>query len=349
MTAADGGRPRHEPVAGAPGPDADAAGAAASTDARPEAGPIAILPEAHEARGAHEAFRDAVVAGGGRVAPLSAATRGLIWTSSSGEGGLESVLAEHPSISWVQLPWAGVDAFAGLLRRHRGDGRVWTSAKGAYAQPVAEHALALALAVLREFPRRVRADSWEVDERGRSLYGSEVVIVGAGGIAVELLRLLEPFRVRATVVRRADAAVPGAARTVTTDRLADVLGTAEIAFVVAALTDETRGLIGADELAAMPQGAVLVNVARGGLVDTDALLDALESGRLGGAGLDVTDPEPLPPGHPLWNAPNCLVTPHVADTEAMTAPLFASRIIANVAAFVGRSAFEGRVDLDAGY
>ncbi|WP_400998283.1 D-isomer specific 2-hydroxyacid dehydrogenase family protein [Agromyces sp. GXQ0307] len=309
----------------------------------PEAGPIAIVPEADAA------FVDAATAAGGRIEPLSEETRGLIWTSSSEADRLERILAEHPAISWVQLPWAGVDAFADLLARHRDDGRVWTSAKGAYAQPVAEHALALALGVLREFPRRVRATRWEVDERGRSLYGADVVIVGAGGIAVELLRLLAPFRVRTTVVRRADAAVPGANRTVTTDRLADVLGTAEVVFVVAALTQQTRGVIGAAEFAALPGGAVLVNVARGGLVDTDALVAALDEGRLGGAGLDVTDPEPLPTGHPLWNAPNCLLTPHVADTEAMTVPLFARRIAVNVGAFVGGTAFEGRIDLGAGY
>ncbi|MRX42477.1 hydroxyacid dehydrogenase [Agromyces sp. Q22] len=294
-------------------------------------------------------FVDAASAAGGRVEPLSSATRGLVWTSSDGGDRLDSVLSEHPAISWVQLPWAGVDAFADLLHRHRGDGRVWTSAKGAFAQPVAEHALALALAVLRELPRRARATAWEADERGRTLYGAEVVIVGAGGIAVELLQLLAPFRVRATVVRRADAPVPGAARTVTTDRLAEALGAAEVVFVVAALTPATRGLIGAGELAALPPGAVLVNVARGGLVDTDALVAALGSGRLGGAGLDVTDPEPLPAEHPLWTAPNCLVTPHVADTEAMTVPLFARRIGANVAAFVDGTTFDGRIDLDAGY
>ena len=117
------------------------------------------------------------------VAPLDEATRGIVWTASSGAGELEAVLDAHPRVGWVQLPWAGVDAFAGVLRRFAGDGRVWTSAKGAYAQPVAEHALMLALAVLREVPRRVRAGRWEVDERGRSLYGAEVVIVGAGGIA----------------------------------------------------------------------------------------------------------------------------------------------------------------------
>jgi phosphoglycerate dehydrogenase-like enzyme len=92
-----------------------------------------------------------------------------------------------------------------------------------------------------------------------------------------------------------------------------------------------------------------VNVARGALVDTDALVTALGSGRLGGAGLDVTDPEPLPDGHPLWTARNCIVTPHVADTEEMVVPLFAERVARNVEAFHSGGAFEGRIDLSAGY
>lgn len=333
------GVPRHRAVAGA----ASRAMADGATSAAPEVGPIAIVPDTEPA------FADAVSRAGGSLAPLSAETRGLVWTSSEGEDELEALLAEHPAISWVQLPWAGVDAFAGLLRRHRGDGRVWTSAKGAYAQPVAEHALMLALAALRVLPSRVRAGEWAPDERGHSLYGADVVLVGAGGISVELLRLLEPFGVRSTVVRRSDVAVPGAARTLTTDRLSEALATAEVVFVLAALTEGTRGLIGRDEFAAMPEGAVLVNVARGGLVDTAALVDALESGRLGGAGLDVTDPEPLPTGHPLWHASNCIITPHVADTEAMTTPLFAERIRVNTAAFLGSTRFEGLVDLDEGY
>ncbi|MGR0221587.1 NAD(P)-dependent oxidoreductase [Agromyces sp. ZXT2-6] len=294
-------------------------------------------------------FATAVVDAGGVVEPLSGDTRGLVWTSPSGEDELERVLAAYPAISWVQLPWAGVDAFSGLLRRHAGDGRTWTSAKGSYAGPVAEHALMLALALLRELPRRVRAGRWAHDELGRTLHGTHVVLVGGGGITVELLRLLEPFGVRATVVRRTDAAVPGAGRTVTSVGLVDALADADVVFVTAALTDGTRGMIGRDAFAAMPHGAVLVNVARGAIVDTDALLTALGSGRLGGAGLDVTDPEPLPPRHPLWTAPNCIVTPHVADTDAMTVPLFAERIGRNTRAFLGDGAFEGVIDLEAGY
>lgn len=294
-------------------------------------------------------YAAAVADAGGVLAPLSEETRGLVWTSPSGEAELERLLAAHPAISWVQLPWAGVDAFSGVLRRHVGDGRVWTSAKGAYAGPVAEHALMLALAVLRELPRRVRAREWAHDELGRTLHGARAVILGAGGITVELLRLLAPFGVHATVVRRTDAAMPGADRTVTSSRLIDALADADVVFVTAALTEGTRGLLGRDAFAAMPRGAVLVNVARGAIVDTGELVAALETGRLGGAGLDVTEPEPLPPRHPLWGAPNCIVTPHVADTDAMTVPLFAERIGRNTRAFLGDGAFEGVVDLEAGY
>jgi phosphoglycerate dehydrogenase-like enzyme len=310
-----------------------------------ESGPVAVLPDPD----LEPAFAAAVTAAGGVVAPLSDATRGVVWTSASGDDELQSVLLAHPGITWVQLPWAGIDAFGQLVTRFRDDGRVWTSAKGAYAQPVAEHALMLLLAVLREVPRRVRADRWQPDERGRSLYGIEVVIVGAGGIAVELLRLLAPFEVRATIVRRSDAAVPGAHRTVTVDRLHEALEGADALVIAAALTAESEGLVDAAELELLAPGALLVNVARGAIVQTDALVAALESGRLGGAGLDVTDPEPLPEGHRLWHAANCIITPHVADTEAMTVPLFAERLARNTAAFLGTGRFEGRIDTHAGY
>ncbi|MDQ0895940.1 D-isomer specific 2-hydroxyacid dehydrogenase family protein [Agromyces ramosus] len=328
-------RPRHRPVV------ADEPGDIEPASVTP--GPIAVVPTAEPPLVA------AVQREGGTVAPLSASTRGIVWTAASGADSLGRLLHDHPHVSWVQLPWAGVDAFADLLASARDDGRVWTSAKGAYAQPVAEHALMLALSLARVLPRRVAAHTWEADEVGRTLYGAEVVIVGAGGIAVEVLRLLEPFGVHATVVRRRAMPVAGASRTVTVAELGSVLASAEVLFVAAALTRGSRGLIGRAELERMPRGALLVNVARGGLVDSEALLDALETGRIGGAGLDVTDPEPLPDGHPLWTAPNCIVTPHVADTHAMTVPLYAERIARNTRAFLGDGRFEGRIDLAAGY
>lgn len=312
-------------------------------DQRPEPGPIAVLPTAEPA------FVDAVEAAGGTVEPLSDRTRGLVWLDNRDPDGFAAALGSHAGVSWVQLPFAGVDAFARTIADEQRPGLVWTSAKGAYAQPVAEHALALTLALLRVLPKRVRARSWATEQEGRSLYGLEVLIVGAGGIALELMRLLQPFGVRITVVRRSPEPVPGAERTLRTDRLAEALPAADVVVVAAALTGGTRQLFGAAEFAAMKPTAVLVNIARGGLVDTDALLAALRDGTIAGAGIDVTDPEPLPDGHPLWDEPNCLITPHQADTPEMVAPLLAERVRLNVRAFLDNGRFVGVVDPEAGY
>ncbi len=310
---------------------------------RPTPGPIAVLPNPHPL------FTGAVTDAGGTLAPLSSETRGLVWLSYSRSDELAEILAAHPQLGWVQLPWAGVDAFSGTLAAHDRPGLVWTSAKGAYAQPVAEHALALTLSLLRILHTRARATSWDSRPAGRSLYGRNVVIIGAGGIALELINLLAPFGVRVTVVRRSDAAVPTAARTVPTRDLLTVLPDADVVVVAAALTPDTRQLIGEAELAAMKPEAVLVNIARGGLVDTAALVQALAAGSLAGAALDVSDPEPLPDGHPLWSEPRCLITPHMADTPEMTAPLLAERIRLNVRAFLEDSRFVGVVNPARGY
>jgi len=166
-----------------------------------------------------------------------------------------------------------------------------------------------------------------------------------------LLRLLEPFRAQVTVVRRHADAEPlaGAARTVGPDRLSEALARARAVVLTPALTPQTRGMIGRAELAAMEPDGWLVNVARGGLVDTVALVEALRAGQIGGAALDVTDPEPLPDGHPLWDLPNCLITPHTADTEEMTRPLLADRIAANVRRLASGQELVGLLDPDLGY
>ncbi|CAN5370541.1 D-isomer specific 2-hydroxyacid dehydrogenase family protein [soil metagenome] len=312
-------------------------------DLRPTPGPIAILPKAGSL------FVDAVAAGGGEIGELSDDTRAIVWLTSNAPGQLANVLATHPGIQWVQLPWAGVDAFGGLLKEHDRPHLLWTSAKGAYAQPVAEHALMLTLALLRRIPQRVRATSWSHESTGESLYGLSVVIVGAGGIAIELLRLMAPFNVSTTIVRRSTEPLAGADRTVSTDALDDVLATADVVVLAAAMTDDTKHLIGEPQFRAMKETAILVNIARGGLIDTDALVHALSAGEIAGAGVDVTDPEPLPDGHPLWSAPNVIITPHSADTPEMTAPLLAERLKQNVIAFVGDGSFAGVVDPQAGY
>ena len=289
---------------------------------------------------------EAIRSGGGEAVTLDHDPVGLVWTGGIVPEDLRGVLAAHPQIVWVQLPLAGVEALAeaGVIDRRR----QWTSAKGAYAEPVAEHALALLLAGLRQLPMRARARSWG-EPAAATLFDQPVTVVGAGGLATELLRLLEPFRSPVTIVRHRPGPLPGAARTVGTDRLAEALTGARAAVLMLALTPGTRKLIGRAELAAMERDAWLVNVARGAVVDTEALVDALRSGQIGGAALDVTDPEPLPDGHPLWDLPNCLITPHTADTEDMRRALLARRIAENVRRLAAGQDLAGLVDADLGY
>ena len=289
---------------------------------------------------------DAIASGGGTVVALDESPEALVWLDPADVVGLREALAVAPDVRWVQLPFAGVDrvAEAGLLDA----GRVWTSAKGAYAEPVAEHALALALAGLRHLPERVVARTWGAP-KGTSLFDERVTILGGGGIARALIGLLAPFRVDTTVVRRTGEPVPGATRTVPVDQLHHVLSDALVVFVALALTPETEKIVGARELAAMDERGWLVNVARGRNVDTDAVVEALRTGSIAGAALDVTDPEPLPDGHPLWDTPSCIVTPHTADTPEMVRPLLAERLRVNVTRFSGGEPLVGVVDVAAGY
>ncbi|KQS22896.1 D-isomer specific 2-hydroxyacid dehydrogenase family protein [Frigoribacterium sp. Leaf186] len=291
----------------------------------------------------------AVEATDARLVELGDETEMIVVGGRVDQDELRTAIEEHPGVRVVQLPSAGVDAYVETMQATARDGLVFTSAKGAYSAPVAEHALALTLATLRSLQIRARASSWEHEQRGISLNGSSVTIVGAGGIGTELLRLLQPFDVEVTMVRRTDEAVPGAHRTITVDRLAEVLPTSDVVVVAAALTGGTRSLLGADEFAAMKETAVLVNIARGPLVDTDALVTALAEGHIGAAGLDVVDPEPLPDGHPLWAEPRALITPHQANTNAMTEPLFQARVEANARALAEGGEPEGVVDVEQGY
>ncbi len=289
---------------------------------------------------------EAVAAGGGKVVDLAEHPDALVWLDPGDVTGLSDWLARAPEARWVQLPFAGVErmAEAGLLDPNR----TWTCAKGSYAEPVAEHALALALAGLRHLSARVEARSWGIPA-GTSLYDQRVTIVGGGGIATSLLEQLAPFRVEATVVRRRPDPVAGAARTLPVGELHDALPGALLVVLALALTPETTGIIGERELELMDGTAWLINVARGRLVDTGALVGALQSGTIAGAALDVTEPEPLPDGHPLWDLHNCIITPHTADTVEMIMPLLAERIRVNVERFAAGDTLAGLVDPAAGY
>jgi phosphoglycerate dehydrogenase-like enzyme len=289
-------------------------------------------------------YESAVAGAGAKVAELDANVGALIWTDYSQPAALANLLAENPQLEWVQLPFAGVDAFASVLQHPV----VFTSAKGAYREPVAEHALALCLALARKLPERVVAKSWG-KKFAVSLYDSHVLIVGGGGIAEELVSLLAPFKCRVTVVRKHTADIEGAAETVGFDRLDEFLPQVDFVVLAAALTSETLYLFDARRFSLMKPSAYLVNVARGKMIDSGALMDALRNETIAGAAVDVTDPEPVPDGHALWTTPNLLITPHTADTNAQVVRLFSQRIDSNVRAWLTGSDWVGRVDPQLGY
>ena len=289
------------------------------------------------------ALVDAVVAGGATVSSPAEA-EALVWAEPAAPELLPVVLDEGAGIEWVQLPYAGIEDLTHLLDRdHR-----WTCGKGVYAEPVAEHVLMLALAGLRGMGSFARARRWTPPE-GRNLLGARVTVLGGGGITESLVRLLEPWGCQITVLRRHPAPMEGVDRVVGADGLHVALSDADLVVVALALTPETAGIIDAAALAAMVPHAWLINVGRGGHVVTDDLVTALSTGSIGGAALDVTDPEPLPEGHPLWSLDNCLITPHVGNTPEMGLKLLARRVTENVRRYIAGDDLLGPVDVDLGY
>lgn len=301
---------------------------------------IAVGPVGHPW---HGGAVDAVRRGGATIAEIAEA-EALIWLGLS-EDDLGAVL--HSGIRWVQLGSAGVEVW---INRGEIDGqRVFTSARGAYSQAVGEHTVALIFTAARRLHVCARARSWDAQAgEGRLLRGSTVGIIGTGGIGTEVIRYLTPFEVRFLAVTRSGRDIPGA-ESLPASRMDEVWPQVDYLVISAPATVETAGLIGRRELAAMPNHAWIVNVARGLLVDTEALVEALRDGSIGGAALDVTDPEPLPDDHPLWDLPNVLITPHVANPTTGLRICLEERIEANVARFVRGEPLLGIVDLVAGY
>lgn len=286
---------------------------------------------------------DAIVAGGGEVVGPEQA-EGLVWADTGRADELAALVAAHPAIRWVQLPWAGIEPFAAVLD----PGRTWTCGKGCTPCPSPSTPWPWPWPACGAWWAMPGPLSWH-GPVGVNLVGAEVAVLGGGGITEALLSLFAPFTVRATVVRATPRPMAGAERVVGPDGLLDAVTGARLVVAALALTPRTRGLIGAEVFVAMADDGWLVNVARGGHVRTDELVAALSAGVIGGAALDVTDPEPLPDDHPLWALPNCLITPHVGNTPEMAVPLLAERIRENTRRFGAGEPLLGLVDPAAGY
>lgn len=291
----------------------------------------------------------AVRAGHGEPVEDAAAADAIVWVNPRDPQGLADLL-ETSKACWVQLPFAGIEAFiaAGVVD----PARTWTCTKGVYGPACAEHALALMLAAARRLHDHVVASTWRAGGFGspeRRLAGTTALVIGTGGIGSALVPMLEPLGVRVIGMNRSGRPLQGAERTVTADRLMEVVHEADWVVIAAASTAATRHMIDGPVLEAMRDTAWVVNVARGELIDTAALVSALEAGSIGGAALDVTDPEPLPDGHPLWSLDNVIITPHVANTWDMAVPELVAMVERNVARFASGQPLEGLVDPQAGY
>lgn len=228
-------------------------------------------------------------------------------------------LAAAPRLRWIHSPAAGI---AGMLYPEMlARDVVLTNSRGLSADIIAEHVIAVTLALFRRLPlafERQAARIWAQEEVGsagnRAVAGAHVLIVGLGAIGAATARRMAALDAQVTAIRRrADAPrPPGVSAVRAPEELLHALSAADVVVIAAPQTTRTRGLIGRRELSAMKPDAVLVNVSRGGLLDEAALVEALRAGRLGGAALDVFRNEPLTPDSPMWDVPNLLITPHTA-------------------------------------
>jgi phosphoglycerate dehydrogenase-like enzyme len=306
----------------------------------------------------HQALRDApgieLIAATNEAEAVAAMAHADVALFAGVGGGYPPALAQAvhaaPRLRWLQLLSTGQEA----LDQHGVPPQVTvTSVGNSSAAVVAEHAMALLLALVRQLPDAAvqgRQEKWDRGLAARigSVEGQVLCLAGYGRIGKELAMRALAFGMKCIAVNRSgrnDA--PELAQAVfPVERLHEALAQADAIAISLPLARDTRGLFGAREWAACKRGARVVNVGRGAVIDTDSLVAALQSGQLAGAGLDVTDPEPLPDGHPLWTAPGVLVTPHVGGAGSPAGlQRLAELVLENVRRFKAGEPLTNTVDL----
>jgi phosphoglycerate dehydrogenase-like enzyme len=253
-----------------------------------------------------------------RDVPLAAANA-VLGNVSSDE------VAAAKNLRWVQCPSAGVEHCP--LQEYLARDIILTNGQGCYAPEIAEHAFGLLFSLTREIgpqTKKMRERKWGSDKRPVELRGMTMGIVGLGGIGREVARRAKAMDLKVIAVD-AEPMLPERFAMVDDVQLVDtglksLLERSDIVVLCCPSTPKSRGMIGAEQFSQMKRGAYLVNVARGKLVQTDALMEALRSGQIAGAGLDVTDPEPLPADHALWEQDNVIITSHIAGQSQFSWP-----------------------------
>jgi phosphoglycerate dehydrogenase-like enzyme len=268
----------------------------------------------------------------------------------------EEFLEAATQLRWVQAMSAGVERYLANEALTRNEDLLLTNMAGVHGPAIADHAFAMLLALTRDLRGvldSARGPSWQVEEgplEPSALEGRTLFVVGLGGIGNEIARRGHGFGMHVLATRRTVSERPAWVHELGTSEAFDLfLPRADVIAVCLPLTDETEGLFDAAAFVRVKPGAILINVARGRLVRTGALLEALQSGRLAGACLDVTDPEPLPPDHPLWSLPQVVITPHSAGRAALTSERSEALLLENLRRFGAGEPLLNVVDKRAGY
>jgi glyoxylate/hydroxypyruvate reductase A len=255
-----------------------------------------------------------------------------------------------PRLRWVQATSSGIGEFLVKTGLAASD-ITFTTASGIHAAPLAEFAMLGLLYFLREVPMLARMKREHLWERftSRSAEGSRVLVIGLGSVGRAVAAACRAFGMEVWGMRRSGPPVEGLAREITRSQLVEALGAVDAVVMACPLTPETRGLLGRREIEAMRPGAILVNVARGTVVDEPAMIEALAAGRLGGAALDVAAKEPLPQDSPLWDLENVVICPHSASTVAAENGRIVDIFLDNLSRFLDGRPLRNRFEADRGY
>ncbi|MBQ4505643.1 MAG: D-2-hydroxyacid dehydrogenase [Firmicutes bacterium] len=259
-----------------------------------------------------------------------------------------------PKLKLWQLPSAGADEQAKLPYILSEGGPVLCNATGAYGITISEYMMGQLIVLLRHFQiyrDHMKGHEWQREELPEVIYGKTALLLGVGDIGGNLAKRLKAFDCKVIAIKRTSTVPEFVDEVHTMADLEELLPQADFICCSLPNSPSTTKLINEKTLALMKPTAILVNVGRGTLVDSDALAKALNEGRLGGTALDVTDPEPLPEDHPLWDCPNCMITPHVAGLSEQREPH--QRIVGfamnNIGHYLRGEEFENLVDLKTGY
>jgi phosphoglycerate dehydrogenase-like enzyme len=262
------------------------------------------------------------------------------------------MLKAAANLKWLHLQSAGVN---GYDRReiYGNPDTIVTRAAGVHAVAIAEHSIAMALSLNRLMPQHYknqRQHEWGLLKAKYEIFGSTALILGTGCLATEIAKRLGSFGCRVHGLRR-DISKPAMYfdKVYSTDSLKEAVAEADYIFNTLPLTEATKGIIGRAEFNLMKPRMIIINVGRGDTIDQQALIDALQSGKIYGAGLDVTSPEPLPPDSPLWDMENVIITPHCSAWSDNTDKRRGDCFLIQLEKFVKGEPLDGQIDFDAGY